>query len=58
MPYILQSDLDGKIPAQLLLQALDDNHDGLADADVWDKIVVDVESAINSRLEGNYAIPR
>jgi phage gp36-like protein len=57
MAYILQSDLDGKIPAQLLLQALDDNGDGLADDGVWDKIVLDVESAINSRLEGNYAIP-
>lgn len=57
MPYVIQSDLDGKIPAQLLLQALDDNGDGLADDGVWDKIVVDVESAINSRLEGNYAIP-
>lgn len=57
MSYILQSDLDGKIPALLLLQALDDNGDGLADADVWDKLVVDVENAINSRLEGNYAIP-
>lgn len=57
MPYVIQSDLDGKIPAQLLLQALDDNGDGLADDGVWDKIVVDVESAINSRLEGNYTIP-
>jgi phage gp36-like protein len=57
MSYILITDLDGKVPAQLLLQALDDNGDGLADDGVWDKIVVDVESAINSRLEGNYAIP-
>lgn len=57
MSYVIQSDLDGKIPAQLLLQALDDNGDGLEDAGVWDKIVVDVESAINSRLEGNYTIP-
>jgi len=57
MSYILITDLDGKIPAQLLLQALDDNGDGVADDGVWDKLVVDVESAINSRLEGNYAIP-
>ena len=57
MAYIVQTDLKGKVPAQLLLQALDDNGDGVADDGVWDEIIVDVESAINSRLEGNYAIP-
>jgi phage gp36-like protein len=57
MSYISQSDLKGKVPDQLLLQALDDNGDGLEDDGAWDQLVVDVESAINSRLEGNYAIP-
>jgi phage gp36-like protein len=57
MSYILQSNLDGKVPAQILLQALDDNGDGLADDGVWDKIVTDVENAINGRLEGNYTVP-
>lgn len=57
MPYVVQSDLEGKIPAQLLLQALDDNGDGLADDGVWDQIATDVGNAINSRLEGNYAVP-
>lgn len=57
MSYVVQADLEGKIPQQLLLQALDDNGDGLADDGVWDKLVTDVESAINSRLEANYTIP-
>ena len=57
MAYVLKSDLEGKIPASLILQALDDDNDGIEDAGAWDELVVDVESAINSRLEGNYDIP-
>ena len=57
MPYVTQSDLKGKIPAELLLQALDDNNDGVADDGVWDAIAADVDNAINGPLEGRYTVP-
>ena len=57
MPYILQSALKGKVPDDLLLQALDDNADGVADDGVWDAISGDVDRAIDGRLEGRYSVP-
>lgn len=57
MAYILQSALKGKVPDDLLLQALDDDADGVADDGVWESIAEDVDQAINGRLEGRYAVP-
>jgi phage gp36-like protein len=57
MPYVLQSALKGKVPDDLLLQALDDNADGVADEGIWDAISADVDRAIDGRLEGRYTVP-
>jgi phage gp36-like protein len=57
MPYILQTALKGKVPDDLLLQALDDNGDGVADEGVWDAISADVDRASDGRLEGRYTVP-
>ena len=57
MSYILQTALKGKVPDDLLLQALDDNADGVADDGIWDTIAADVDRAIDGRLEGRYAVP-
>jgi phage gp36-like protein len=57
MSYILQSALKGKVPNDLLLQALDDNADGVEDDGVWDSIAADVDRAIDGRLEGRYTVP-
>lgn len=57
MSYILQTALKGKVPDDLLLQALDDNADGMADDGIWDTIAADVDRAIDGRLEGRYAVP-
>lgn len=57
MPYVTQAALKGKIPDDLLLQALDDNGDGVADDGVWDSISDDVDKAINGPLEGTYDVP-
>jgi phage gp36-like protein len=57
MSYVAQTDLKGKIPDDLLLQALDDNNDGVADDGVWDQIAADVDKAINGPLEGRYTVP-
>ena len=57
MSYVQQSDLKGKIPDDLLRQALDDDNDGVADESVWESIATDVDKAINGPLEGRYAVP-
>jgi len=57
MSYILQTALKGKVPDDLLLQALDDNADGVADDGIWDTIAADVDRAIDGRLEGRYTVP-
>jgi phage gp36-like protein len=57
MAYILQTSLKGKVPDDLLLQALDDDGDGMADVGVWESISCDVDRAIDGRLEGRYAVP-
>jgi hypothetical protein len=57
MPYVSQADLKGKVPDDLLLQALDDDGDGVADDGVWDGISADVDKAINGPLEGRYSVP-
>ena len=38
MAYLTKADLDGLIPPQFLLEALDDDQDGQEDAGLWDKI--------------------
>ena len=57
MSYVKQIDLKGKISDDLMLQALDDNNDGVADDGVWDSIASDVDKAINGPLEGRYTVP-
>jgi phage gp36-like protein len=57
MAYLLQSDLEGRVPADVVIEALDDDRDGSADPGVFEKIVSDVEQAINGRLEGRFSVP-
>ena len=57
MSYIQKSDLDGKVPASMLLQALDDNNDGVEDDGIWDSVVRGVQDAIDGFLEANFTVP-
>lgn len=57
MAYVLQSDLEGRVPKDVIVEALDDDRDGSADPGVWDKIADDVAKAINGRLEGRFSVP-
>ena len=56
-PYVIMSDVAGRIPGPFLIQALDDNADGLADADVWDKIASDTAEEIDGVLGKRYPVP-
>ena len=57
MAYVLQAEIEAQIPADFLLQALDDNSDGVADAGVFDKIVGAVSDEIDGALGRKYSVP-
>lgn len=57
MPYVEQTDIEALIPAEFLLQALDDDQDGEADPGVWDKLVVAVGDEIDGALGQKYTVP-
>jgi phage gp36-like protein len=57
MPYVIQSQLKGLIPDDFLVQALDDDQDGIADPGVWDQIVVGVSTEIDGLLAMKYPVP-
>lgn len=55
--YLALTDLEGSIPAQFLVQALDDNNDGVIDAPVWAKVLADAQEEVDSFLEGRFTLP-
>lgn len=57
MPYVAKSDLDGLLPPQFLLEALDDNADGVEDAGLWDKVAAQAQDAVDALLGQRFAVP-
>ena len=57
MAYISQSDLEAHIPPQFIVEALDDDRDGVADSGLWEKLAAAVDRAINSRLAPRFSVP-
>jgi len=55
MPYIELSDLNGQIPPQFLVQALDDDNDGVIDA--WAQVRTAACEDVDALLEGRFAVP-
>lgn len=55
MPYVELTDLTGQIPPQFLVQALDDNNDGVIDA--WSVVQTAVQEDVDALLEGRFAVP-
>lgn len=53
--YLALTDLNGQIPPQFLIQALDDDNDGVVDA--WDEVRVAVQDDVDALLEGRFAVP-
>ncbi len=56
-PYVTMTDLSGMIPLPFLIEGLDDNNDGAADAAVWSQVAADVASVIDGKLGGRYSVP-
>jgi phage gp36-like protein len=57
MAYVALTDLRGKIPDRDLLAALDDDQDGVVDANVWAQIQGDVQTEIDGTLGQRYNVP-
>lgn len=58
MAYVEQTDLAGLIPAEDVIEALDDDNDGVADAAAWAQVVALVSQEIDAALvSGGYAAP-
>ena len=60
MPRLTYTTLDqvkAKLPADFLLEALDDDKDGLTDADVWQAVAEDAADPVDARLGKRYAVP-
>jgi phage gp36-like protein len=51
------SAVNGHIPTHFLIQALDDDSDGLADQGVWDQIAAAVAQEIDGILGVRFAVP-
>ena len=57
MPYITQADLATLIPADFIIQALDDDSDRAADAGAWDAVEAEAAQAVDAYLEQRYTLP-
>lgn len=53
--YVELSDLEGQIPPQFLLQALDDDGDGVMDA--WPVVQAAAAEDVDALLEGRFPVP-
>lgn len=55
--YVLLSDMNAKLPAAFLIQALDDDGDGAADPGIWDAVATAVAQEIDGILGVRFAVP-
>lgn len=57
MPYVTQARIEVRIPAPLLIQALDDDSDGVADAAVLTELLQAASDAVDALVESQYSVP-
>lgn len=57
MNYLELTDLRGMIPARHLLEALDDDNDGVEDEGIFDLVRTDAQQAVDGPLSGRFAVP-
>lgn len=56
-PYILIGDLEGLVPGDFLIQALDDDNDGVADPAVINLVLKQASEGVDAILEGKFTVP-
>ena len=57
MSYITLDHIKSRIPEDTLIDALDDDHDGEIDSDVWQAVQDDASNAVDSILGQRFAVP-
>lgn len=57
MAYTTQTDIETTIPAPHLVDALDDDRDGVADASQLDRCITVASNAVDAFLSGIYPVP-
>ena len=57
MAYTTQTDIETTIPAPHLVDALDDDRDGVADASKLDEVIAVADNAVDAYLAGIYTTP-
>lgn len=57
MAYCEQSEIAGLLPREYLVEALDDDRDGLPDDAAWDTVQANVSLAIEGPLSARYPVP-
>lgn len=57
MPYVIQSDLEGMVPAEYLDQALNDTGEEGGEDSGWEKVYEAVQDDIDGRLSVSFAVP-
>lgn len=55
--YVEQTDLKADVPEKFLIQALDDDGDGVADPGIWDLIATAACNDVDARLSPSHATP-
>jgi len=57
MAYVVQSDLEGMIPSDFLVQALNDSGEEGGDAAGWEKVAQAVQDQLDALLSVSYSVP-
>lgn len=57
MSYLTQASLGSLVPPAFIVQALDDDADGIADEGLWDMIAAEASQAVDGFLAGRYPVP-
>lgn len=55
--YFSRTQVSAKIPPQYLIEALDDDGDGVEDAGLWDAVADDACQQVNAILGQRYSVP-
>jgi phage gp36-like protein len=58
MSYVTQARIEARIPAPKLVEALDDDEDGVLDADVLTELLAAASEAVDALIAPQYTVPR
>lgn len=55
--YTTLAEVKAKLPYEFIVEALDDDKDGVVDEDVWEAVAADAADQVDARLGKRYAVP-